>query len=70
LQYELAHFKGNMGHDATSDASLSMICLASKILCQLGTFFCFAAVLSTCCCARHVKEDDRVFQLFVLQRDK
>ena len=34
------------------------------------TFFCFAAVLSTCCCARHVKEDDRVFQLFVLQRDK
>jgi len=51
-------------------ASLSMICLASKILCQLGTFFCFAAVLSTCCCARHVKEDDRVFQLFVLQRDK
>jgi hypothetical protein len=21
LQYELAHFKGNMGHDATSDAA-------------------------------------------------
>ena len=34
------------------------------------TFFGFAAVLSTCCCARHVKEDDRVFQLFVLQHDK
>jgi hypothetical protein len=51
-------------------ASLSMICLASKILCQLVTFFGFAAVLSTCCCTRHVKEDDRVFQLFVLQRDK
>jgi hypothetical protein len=52
-------------------ASLSMICLADKILCQLAVaFFCFAAVLSTCCCARHVKEDDRVFQLFVLQRDK
>jgi len=33
-------------------------------------FICFAAVLSTCCCAWHVKEDGRVFQLFVLQRDK
>ncbi len=34
------------------------------------TFFGFAAVLSTCCCARHVKKDHRVFQLFVLQHDK
>jgi hypothetical protein len=47
-----------------------MISLASKLFANLAvTFFCFAAVLSTCCCARHVKEDDRVFQLFVLQRD-
>jgi hypothetical protein len=30
------------------------------------TFFGFVTVLSTCCCARQVKEDDRVFQLFVL----
>ena len=34
------------------------------------TFFGIATVLSICCCSRHVKEDDRVFQLFVLQHDK
>ena len=34
------------------------------------TFFGIAAVLSIRCCSRHVKEDDRVFQLFVLQHDK
>ena len=30
------------------------------------TFFGIASVLSICCCSWHVKEDDRVFQLFVL----
>jgi hypothetical protein len=45
--------------------------LPPKLFANLAvTFFGFAAVLSTCCCGRHVKEDDRVFQYFILQRDK
>jgi len=42
-------------------AILSMICPASKILCQLGCHLLWLCG-STCCCAQHVKEDDSVWQ--------
>jgi hypothetical protein len=36
LQYELAHFKGNMGHDATSDGSLNGIIANLSVLHDVG----------------------------------
>ena len=48
-------------------ASFSMIRLASKFFAKVTvTFVGFASVMSTRCCSWHVKEDDRVFPIFVL----